>query len=70
MTPQELQRRAPGFPSLVEHLTSGLVFCIVDNHPAQRAKAVAKFVDSTDGALRLYRLPAYPHSSTRMSGCG
>ena len=35
------------------------VFCIVDNHPAHRAKAVDRFVDSTDGALRLYRLPAY-----------
>jgi transposase len=38
---------------------SGPVFCIVDNHPVHRAKAVAKFVDSTDGALRLFRLPAY-----------
>jgi transposase len=37
----------------------GPVFCIVDNHPVHRAKAVAKFVDSTDGELRLYRLPAY-----------
>jgi transposase len=37
----------------------GPVFCIVDNHPVHRAKAVAKFVDSTDGQLRLYRLPAY-----------
>jgi transposase len=35
------------------------VFCIVDNHPVHRAKAVARFVDSTHGALRLYRLPAY-----------
>jgi transposase len=24
-----------------------------------RAKAVDRFLDSTDGALRLYRLPAY-----------
>ena len=38
---------------------TGPVFCIVDNHPAHRAKAVDRFVDSTDGALRLYRLPAY-----------
>ena len=37
----------------------GPVFCIVDNHPVHRAKAVARFVDSTDGQLRLYRLPAY-----------
>ena len=38
---------------------AGPVFCIVDNHPAHRAKAVDRFVDSTDGALRLYRLRAY-----------
>ncbi len=38
---------------------AGPVFCIVDNHPAHRAKAVDRFVDSTDGALRLHRLPAY-----------
>jgi transposase len=37
----------------------GPVFCIVDNHPVHRAKAVAKFVDSTNGKLWLYRLPAY-----------
>src|SRR5437763_3279584 len=35
------------------------VFCIVDNHPVHRAKAVDRYVGSTDGALRLYRLPAY-----------
>jgi transposase len=37
----------------------GPVFCIVDNHPAHRAKAVDRFVDSTHGALRLHRLPTY-----------
>src|SRR3712207_6830793 len=37
---------------------AGPVFCIVDNHPAHRAKAVDRFVDSTHGALRLHRLPA------------
>ena len=42
-----------------EHTGGDPVFCIVDNHPAHRAKAVDRFVDSTDGALRLYRLPAY-----------
>ena len=42
-----------------EHNGGGPVFCIVDNHPAHRAKAVDRFVDSTDGALRLFRLPAY-----------
>ena len=42
-----------------EHNGSDPVFCIADNHPAHRAKAVDRFVNSTDGALRLYRLPAY-----------
>ena len=42
-----------------EHNGGDPVFCIVDNHPAHRAKAVDRFVDSTDGALRLFRLPAY-----------
>ncbi|ADB75250.1 IS630 family transposase [Geodermatophilus obscurus] len=37
----------------------GPVFCVVDNHPAHRAKAVDRYVASTGGALRLYRLPAY-----------
>src|SRR4051812_7151883 len=41
-----------------EHHGSNPVFCIVDNHPAHRAKAVDRYVASTDGALRLYRLPA------------
>src|SRR5919202_1613097 len=36
-----------------------LRFSILDNHPVHRAKAVARFVDSTEGKLRLYRLPAY-----------
>ena len=38
---------------------TGPVFCIVDNHPVHRAKDVAEFVASADGALRLFRLPAY-----------
>ena len=42
-----------------QHTGAGPVCCIVDNHPAHRSKAVAKFVDSSHGALRLYRLPAY-----------
>ncbi len=49
---------------------AGPVFCIVDNHPAHRAKAVDRFVASPDGTLRLHRLPAYPRSSTRTSECG
>jgi transposase len=57
---------AAGFIAFLKRLThdaqrtgAGPVFCIVDNHPAHRAKAVDRFVGSTDGALRLYRLPAY-----------
>jgi hypothetical protein len=42
-----------------QRTSAGPVFCIVDNHPAHRATAMDCFVDSTDGALRLYRLPAY-----------
>src|SRR4051794_26738907 len=42
-----------------EHNGSDPVFCIVDNHPAHRAKAVDRFVASTGGALRLYPPPAY-----------
>src|SRR5919107_135516 len=38
---------------------TGPVFCILDNHPVHRAKTVDRFVASTHGALRLYRLPAY-----------
>src|SRR4051794_4710041 len=42
-----------------EHAGAGPVFVVVDGHPAHRARAVDDFVGSTDGALRLYRLPAY-----------
>src|SRR5918912_2450210 len=49
---------------------SGPVFVIVDGHPVHRATAVDEFVRSTDGALRLYRLPAYSPQLTRTSGCG
>src|SRR3954454_7984925 len=42
-----------------EHNGGNPVFCIVDNHPAHGAEAVDRFVASTGGALRLYRLPAY-----------
>src|SRR5947199_179793 len=57
---------AAGFINFLKRLlhdaqrtSAGPVFCIVDNHPAHRAKAVDRYVDSTDGALRLYRLPTY-----------
>jgi transposase len=39
--------------------TDGPVYLIVDGHPAHRAKVVTEFVASTDGALRLFVLPAY-----------
>jgi transposase len=35
------------------------VYLIVDGHPTHRSKAVKQFVDSTDGRLRLFVLPAY-----------
>lgn len=35
------------------------VYLIVDNHPTHHAKAVKRFVESTDGALELHFLPAY-----------
>src|SRR3954467_9678322 len=57
---------AAGFINFLKRLlhdaqrtSAGPVFCIVDNHPVHRAKAVDRYVDSTDGGLRLYRLPAY-----------
>src|SRR3954466_8509964 len=58
---------AAGFIAFLQRLLhdaqrpgAGPVFCIVDNHPAHRAKAVDRFVASTDGGLRLHRLPAVP----------
>ena len=57
---------AAGFIAFLQRLRhdaaqrgSGPVFVIVDGHPVHRATAVDEFVRSTDGALRLYRLPAY-----------
>jgi transposase len=41
------------------HTGQGPVFVIVDGHPVHRARVVADYVASTEGALRLYRLPAY-----------
>lgn len=35
------------------------VFLIVDGHPVHRSKAVREYVESTNGKLTLYRLPAY-----------
>jgi len=39
--------------------TDGPVFLIVDGHPVHRSKAVAGYVESTQGRLRLFRVPAY-----------
>jgi transposase len=41
------------------HDTDGPVYLIVDGHPTHRAKIVKDFVASTDGALKLFVLPAY-----------
>jgi transposase len=40
--------------------TNGPVFLIVDGHPVHRAKAVTEYVASTQGRLRLFRLPSSP----------
>jgi transposase len=48
-----------GCGTTAQRTGGGPVFCVVDNHPAHRAKAVGRYVDSTHGALRLYRLRAY-----------
>ena len=38
------------------------IFLIVDGHPIHKAKLVRRFVDSTDGRLKLFFLPPYaPH---------
>ena len=41
------------------HDTDGPVFLILDGHPVHRSKAVRAFAESTDGRLRLYRIPGY-----------
>ena len=41
------------------HNSSHPVFLSVDGHPVHRSAAVASFVASTDGKLRLFRLPPY-----------
>src|SRR5919107_1443430 len=50
-----LQRLIPD----AQRAGTGPVFVLVDGHPVHRATAVDRFVDSTHGALRLHRLPAY-----------
>lgn len=41
------------------HDSARPVFLIVDRHPAHRAAAVARFVESTRGQLRIFFLPSY-----------
>ena len=38
---------------------SGKVFLVLDGHPAHKAKVVTRYVDSLNGQLELYPLPAY-----------
>ena len=39
--------------------TDGPVYLVVDGHPTHRSKLVKEFVAATDGALKLFVLPAY-----------
>ena len=41
------------------HNSGKPVFLIVDGHPVHKAKKVKKFIESTDGKLRLFILPPY-----------
>jgi transposase len=41
------------------HKAPGPIFLIVDGHPTHRAAAVKRFVQATEGKLRLFTLPAY-----------
>jgi transposase len=41
------------------HDTDEPVYLIVDGHPSHRAKTTTEFVESTNGRLKLFRLPGY-----------
>ena len=41
------------------HDTPGPVFLIVDGHPVHHSKVVTRFVEATEGRLRLFFLPPY-----------
>jgi transposase len=47
------------FIKRLTHNTDRSIFLIVDGHPAHKAVAVRKFVDSLKGKFRLFFLPAY-----------
>lgn len=51
--------RLIGFFKQLLHRAPGPVFVVLDNHSVHRSKSVRSFVDSTDGALEVYRLPSY-----------
>ena len=51
--------RLIGFFKQLLHRAPGPVFVVLDNHSVHRSKTVRAFVDSTDGALEIYRLPSY-----------
>lgn len=48
-----------GFLRRLLHKADRPIFLIVDGHPAHKAVAVRKFVESVDGRLRLFFLPPY-----------
>ena len=53
---------APQFIGFIKRLLHGMsrmVFLIVDNHPAHRAKSVKNFVEAVKDRFRLFYLPSY-----------
>lgn len=53
---------APKFIDFAKRLLQdapGPVFLILDGHPVHRSKAVTAFAASTEGRLKLFRIPAY-----------
>jgi DDE superfamily endonuclease len=57
-----------GFCNKLFSDTDGPVFLVVDGYPVYRAKAVAEYVASTHGRLRLFRLPSYSPELNRPPG--
>jgi hypothetical protein len=53
---------APVFIDFLKRLIHGQeqpIFLIVDGHPVHKSKMVKKFVESVEGKLQLFLLPAY-----------
>jgi DDE superfamily endonuclease len=44
------------------HNAQRSIFLVVDVHPSHRAKIVTRFVESTEGRLRLFFLPGIRRS--------